>query len=105
MAMISLQPGAAGVLTLPRSQSGGIFVRNGAIVVDTEQASQHELAVFGTEGTDIPISSSIGAELLLIAGEPIDEPIAAYGPFVMNTAEEIQETLADFRSGKFGSLD
>jgi hypothetical protein len=40
----------------------------------------------------------------VLTGEPIDEPISAYGPFVMNTPEEIRETIAEFQSGKYGSL-
>ena len=45
------------------------------------------------------------AEILVLSGEPIDEPIASYGPFVMNTNDEIRQTIDDFNSGKFGYLD
>ena len=45
------------------------------------------------------------AEILVLSGEPIDEPIASYGPFVMNTNDEIKQTIDDFNNGKFGYLD
>ncbi|MBT6633868.1 MAG: pirin family protein, partial [Gammaproteobacteria bacterium] len=45
------------------------------------------------------------ATILILSGEPIDEPIASYGPFVMNTNAEIKQTIDDFNSGKFGYLD
>jgi len=59
------------------------------------------LAVLG-DGTYVGLTAGKeGAALLLFAGRPIGEPIARYGPFVMNTPEEIQQTLADLRTGRF----
>lgn len=55
--------------------------------------------------TDINIKAAEQAVLLVMSGEPIDEPIASYGPFVMNTQEEIYDAIQEFQSGKFGVLE
>jgi redox-sensitive bicupin YhaK (pirin superfamily) len=54
-----------------------------------------------TEGDSLHLTSADGARALLIAGKPLHEPIVQYGPFVMNSREEIEQALADFRSGHF----
>jgi redox-sensitive bicupin YhaK (pirin superfamily) len=50
----------------------------------------------------VVIEASAGAQLILVAGQPLKEPIVQYGPFVMNTKEEIYQALADFRDGRLG---
>jgi redox-sensitive bicupin YhaK (pirin superfamily) len=51
------------------------------------------------------MASDGGAELLLIAGLPLDEPVARYGPFVMNTAGEIRQAMFDYQTGRFGEIE
>jgi len=69
-----------------------------------ELVEDGEMAIL-TEGDEVTFSVSEdaekGAELLLLAGEPLDEPIARYGPFVMNTEEELHQAFVDFQSGNF----
>jgi len=62
------------------------------------------MATLSTTGTGVVIEASGDAKLLLLAGEPIDEPVVGYGPFVMNSPQEIREAIGDFNSGKFGQM-
>jgi redox-sensitive bicupin YhaK (pirin superfamily) len=61
--------------------------------------------LFENKGKEFTIKAEDEAEILVLSGEPIDEPIASYGPFVMNTNDEIRQTIDDFNNGKFGHLD
>lgn len=72
---------------------------NGAEVVRTGQ-----LVVLARDGGEFTVESNGDAKLLVISGEPINEPVVAQGPFVMNTIEEIDQAIQDFNSGKFGVL-
>ena len=60
--------------------------------------------LFKNDGDAVSIASQSGAEVLIIGGVPIGEPIARYGPFVMNTREEIQQAIADYNKGRMGSI-
>jgi redox-sensitive bicupin YhaK (pirin superfamily) len=92
-------------LNLPATYNTGLLIVEGEITInDNTRASQHQYTQFKNEAGIIKIKSGKKSNLLLLSGDPINEPVAAYGPFVMNTIEEIQEALADVKSGKFGTL-
>jgi redox-sensitive bicupin YhaK (pirin superfamily) len=55
-------------------------------------------------GTDVAIEANTDAKLLLLSGQPLDEPVVGYGPFVMNSEQEIRQAIADFNSGRFGRM-
>jgi redox-sensitive bicupin YhaK (pirin superfamily) len=74
------------------------------LVNGTAVAREAQLVLLDRDGNDIEIEANTDAMLLLLCGEPIDEPIAAYGPFVMNTQAEIAQAIDDFRSGRFGRM-
>jgi len=70
----------------------------------SQLAREGQLVCFDREGGEIAVEANNDATLLLLSGEPIDEPIVGYGPFVMNSAEEIDQAIKDFNSGKFGRM-
>ncbi len=98
------QPSSAAEIPLPEDHAGFVYVYEGDLRIG--DAAPHRL-----DGGDLGVLSrgasvrleagGAGARALLIAGKPIGEPIARYGPFVMNTREEIREAMADFQAGRF----
>ena len=91
--------------SLPAGFNTAILVVNGSATVNGQTAGQHSFVLFKNEGEEIDITAKEDTVLLLLSGEPINEPIASYGPFVMNTQEEIMESIREFQRGKFGVLD
>src|SRR5262245_11010653 len=92
---------------IPARHNAGLLVMQGKIRVNGEAVSENEFVVFANAGERIAVeaSSDENAQMLLLAGEPIEEPVVSYGPFVMNTEGEIRQAMLDFQSGKFGSLE
>ena len=102
---IRLQENARAKFTLPADYNTGLLVVEGeATVNETITARHHHYVQFANESGDIEVIANEKSILLLLSGEPIHEPVAAYGPFVMNTIEEVQEAIDDFNNGKFGQL-
>lgn len=92
-------------LDLPDGYTTAIAVLKGALrVYDSEAIQAAEVALFDRAGQSLSIECVEDSTALLLCGEPIDEPIVGQGPFVMNTAQEIQQAVADFMSGKMGSF-
>lgn len=89
-------------LEVPRGHNAMAIVLSGVAAFGDETLSAGELAIFGQDGDAISLSGE--GKVIVLTGEPIDEPISAYGPFVMNTPEEIRETIEEFQSGKYDSL-
>lgn len=103
---IRLNPNGRVPLFFPARENVGILVLNGAVSVNGKtNATALDFLLFENEGEDIMVEAPAGAHLLVLNGEPIDEPVAQYGPFVMNTQQEIREAIADFNNGKFGHLE
>jgi quercetin 2,3-dioxygenase len=92
--------------TLPAQLGWGVgaLVVAGAITVHGTRVQQGQVAIFANAGEDVRLQTDSGATLLWLSGQPIDEPIAGYGPFVMNTREEIMQAMQDFQAGRMGSL-
>ena len=73
-------------------------------VNDQENLAKGELARFAQEGNTISIAADEASRALILNGKPIEEPVAAHDPFVMNTRDEISEAIQDFQAGKMGHL-
>jgi hypothetical protein len=101
---VRLTPDAHVTLPLPEGHTTMIAVLSGHITIDGQGVGEAEIARLSREGAGVAITANGIAMLLVMTGEPIDEPVVGHGPFVMNTEAEIREAIADFNSGKFGAL-
>ncbi|SDZ13034.1 hypothetical protein SAMN05421755_11256 [Nitrosomonas sp. Nm33] len=80
------------------------MLKGSAHVNGSETIGAAEVGLFDRAGDYIRIDNAHNTTALLLCGEPIDEPIAGSGPFVMNTTEEIRQAMADYQSGKMGKI-
>lgn len=91
-------------LSLPAKHTSIIIVQHGSIRLDSENAKDGELVLFDRNGGSLIIESITPSRLLVLTGEPINEPIVGKGPFVMNTRDEISQAILDYQTGKMGHL-
>ena len=104
---IVLNAGKKAVLEIPEAHNLSMVVLRGNVTLNgKEQVDAGQLVGFEKSGGNVHIEAgSEEVKILLLSGVPIDEPVVGYGPFVMNTAEEIRQAISDFKSGKFGSIN
>ncbi|OOF40694.1 quercetin 2,3-dioxygenase [Rodentibacter mrazii] len=102
----TMNANATHTFSVPESHNVVILVLEGTIQVGGEAVARRgELVTFERGGADVLIESNNDAKLLILTGEPLNEPIVGYGPFVMNTREQIVEAFNDVQTGKFGRLN
>lgn len=103
---LTLAPGAVHVQEIPQTENAFAFVIDGEATFSGTKAGQYQVALFdrATGSLEIANHATQPVSLLLIAGEPIGEPVARYGPFVMNSKAELQQAVEDFREGRMGVL-
>jgi redox-sensitive bicupin YhaK (pirin superfamily) len=102
---LTLKAGRQVRLTMPNGHNTSIFVLQGRVSGNgSRQAGEAELIVSKRSGSQIEIKAQEDSRLLVMAGEPIDEPVARYGPFVMNTKTELVHAVNDYQAGKKGHL-
>src|SRR5687767_2143956 len=95
----------AAQLEVPEGFTTLLVARKGELSVNGEDVAEPATLVqLDREGTALQLESAQGASALLLSGQPIDEPVVGYGPFVMNTQQEIRQAIVDFQSGKMGQL-
>lgn len=103
---IRLNPGARIQFSLPEEYNTGILVIEGQVRVnDMDDAPEDYFVLFRNKGERISVSTASGGLLLVLSGKPLRESIMAYGPFLMNTKDEILQAFDDLNAGKFGELE
>jgi redox-sensitive bicupin YhaK (pirin superfamily) len=99
---IELKPGANLPLKVIDGYTTAIFIMEGTVVVNEQEAHSANLVVLERQGTDITLESEIAARIIVLNGRPINEPVVGYGPFVMNSQEQIAQAFEDFQHGRMG---
>lgn len=103
---IHLKPGGVVIFDLPATYNTGILVVKGKVQVNEfEHAPADHFILFKNNGEEITLKAEEETTVLVLSGEPIREPIMAYGPFLMNTKDEILQAYQDLNAGKFGRLE
>lgn len=97
---VSLAAGADFSLPLDDVRNTFVYVFEGSARLAGEALTQHTLAVLGSGDTVEIAAGEAGARFILVAGRPLGEPVVQYGPFVMNSREEIEQAVADYRDGR-----
>jgi redox-sensitive bicupin YhaK (pirin superfamily) len=102
---LRLQPGAEVRLPTPRDFNTALLVLGGTVKANgSKPVSAGEFILFRNDGDEVVVEAESEATVMFLSGAPIDEPLVHYGPFVMNTIDEINEAVDDFNTGKFGYL-
>ena len=103
---LRLNAGGEVQFSFPGHLTTALLVMSGAVSINrSTEVRSDDFVLFGRTGEIIALAASAPTHILVLNGEPIHEPVVAYGPFVMNTREEIEQAYADYRAGKFGHLE
>lgn len=98
---VHLAAGGSFVQTLPATHNAFLYVYRGSASVSGSTVPERSMAILSNDSDSVEVSATEPSRFILVAGKPLDEPIAQYGPFVMNTQDEIEQTLRDYRDGFF----
>jgi redox-sensitive bicupin YhaK (pirin superfamily) len=103
---LRLKLGAEVRLPTPRDYNTALLVLNGTVKANNSAAvSAGEFILFKNDGDEIRVTAVTDAIVLFLSGEPIEEPLVHYGPFIMNSVDEINQAVEDFQAGRFGHLE
>ena len=103
---VRLEAGGAGEVTLPAGHNAAIVLLRGEVVVNGSATLKGtaQIAPLNTSGETVLLEAKAESLVLVLSGEPIHEPVASYGPFVMNTEAELRQAFEDYRAGKMGRV-
>jgi redox-sensitive bicupin YhaK (pirin superfamily) len=101
---VRLAAGARADFVLPAGHTCAVFVLRGRIRVDSAEVGPATVAVMSRQEERLILDALEDTVLLILDGEPIDEPVVGYGPFVMNTEDEIRQAMADYQYGRMGRI-
>jgi redox-sensitive bicupin YhaK (pirin superfamily) len=104
---LQLKAGEAMKIAVPDGHNTGVVLLKGDVVLNGSSTLKGEarIATLSASGEEITLDPKEDSTLLILSGEPINEPVASYGPFVMNTQDELKQAFEDYRSGRMGSLN
>jgi len=102
---IRLAAGGRAELKVDAGWSALAYAMVGSATVSGTALGERQMAVFANDGDNVVIEAHEPLEMLLLAGEPINEPVVSWGPFVMNTREEIVQARNDYAAGRMGTLE
>ncbi|KEQ29512.1 short-chain dehydrogenase [Pedobacter antarcticus 4BY] len=101
-----IKAGKSAVFNFPAAYNTGFLVIEGEISINgQENAGASQFIYFKNDGEEISVEAKEDSLILVLSGEPIQEPIAQYGPFLMNNQQEIKQAISDYNEGKFGYLE
>lgn len=101
---VQLRKSASVQLEIPEGQTTLVVLQSGQVSVNGNELNPGELAQLDRQTGALELSAKEDSRMLVLTGEPIEEPVVGHGPFVMNTREEIQQAIVDYQSGKMGHL-
>jgi len=105
--IVDLQEEGADDILLSKEENSLVYLIHGEVVInetETLSLNENQLLVFNSDGDKISVKAKRESKLLILSAVPIGEPVASYGPYVMNTQTEIMEAMRDFQAGKMGYL-
>ncbi|MGY0039132.1 pirin family protein [Pedobacter sp. NJ-S-72] len=102
---VRLNAGGEAAFNFPAHYNTGILIVEGSVMINGEKATGNQFVYFRNDGEEILVKASENSIVLILSGEPINEPIAQYGPFLMNNQAEIKKAISDYNEGRFGYLE